>query len=523
MYSGDEKKMSSDRAIRADSTLNKFARHDPERVSVSIGDVSELGLYPRPERRHFSVLNIIALSFNICNSWSTIASSLAIAISARGPATLIYGILLSVTAYSATAASLAELASCYPTAGGQYHFTSILAPKRFSRGLSYACGSIATFSWIAIDAAATLLGAQMLLSIISFYLPSYAPEAWHYFLVYQAIHLVLFIYNLFALVKTPWVHNLGLLLTLCAFVVITITCLARSEKRSSEYVWATLDNNTGWPSGVTFLTGLATPAFMYAGLDASMHLAEECTEPEKTVPRALMATILIGFITGFAFSIAMCYGIQDLDSLISTTMPIYELWRQATRSDTAATAFLATSLTIIFFAVNAIIQTSSHLIWAFGRDNGLICSKQLSLMHASLGVPVWALIVEEVVVIICGCIYLGSTAAFNALINTAVILQIISFAIPCALLLLRGRSERFLAKGRWFCIPGWLGWVSNGIVVVYAVIELVFFDLPTSTPTTGSSMNYTCAVLATMAVFSGINWLVYARKHYKGPRIDLSS
>jgi len=49
----------------------------------------------------------------------------------------------------------------------------------------------------------------MLLSIISFYLPSYVPEAWHYFLVYQAIHLVLFIYNLFALVKTPWVHNLG--------------------------------------------------------------------------------------------------------------------------------------------------------------------------------------------------------------------------------------------------------------------------------------------------------------------------
>lgn len=221
-------------------------------------------------------------------------------------------------------------------------------------------------------------------------------------------------------------------------------------------------------------------------------------------------------------------------------MPIYELWRQATHSDTAATAFLATSLTIIFFAVNAIIQTSSHLIWAFGRDNGLICSKQLSLMHASLGVPVWALIVEEVVVIICGCIYLGSTAAFNALINTAVILQIISFAIPCALLLLRGRSERFLLKGRWFCIPGWLGWVCNGIVVVYAVIELVFFDLPTSIPTTGSSMSefdflldwrkfadivldYTCAVLATMAVFSGINWLVYARKHYKGPRIDLSS
>lgn len=35
----------------------------------------------------------------------------------------------------ACAATLAELASVYPTAGGQYHWTSILAPAKWSRGL----------------------------------------------------------------------------------------------------------------------------------------------------------------------------------------------------------------------------------------------------------------------------------------------------------------------------------------------------------------------------------------------------
>lgn len=110
-----------------------------------------------------------------------------------------------------------------------------------------------------------------------------------------------------------------MLLTLCTFVVVTITCLARSEKQNAEYVWATMESNTGWPSGVTFLSGLATPCFMFAGLDASLHLGEECTEPEKTVPKALITTVTIGFVTGFVFSIAMCYGIKDLESLISTT------------------------------------------------------------------------------------------------------------------------------------------------------------------------------------------------------------
>jgi choline transport protein len=107
-------------------------------------------------------------------------------------------------------------------------------------------------------------------------------------------------------------------LTLGTFVVVTITCLARSEKQSATYVWATMESNTGWPAGVTFLTGLATPCFMFSGLDASLHLAEECTEPEKTIPRALMSTVVIGFVTSLVFTVAMCYGIKDLDALVST-------------------------------------------------------------------------------------------------------------------------------------------------------------------------------------------------------------
>jgi choline transport protein len=235
--------------------------------------------------------------------------------------------------------------------------------------------------------------------------------------------------------------------------------------------------------------------------------------------------------------------VYELSSHDVYSMPIYELWRQATNSGAAATAFLVALLTIVFFVINAVQQTSSHLIWAFGRDNGLVCSRHLAKMHLTLSVPVWSLLANAGVVFIAGCIYLASTAAFNALINTTIILAMISFAIPCLLLMCRGRNEKFLAKDRWFRLPNWLGWTCNATVVVFAIIELVFFDLPTSLPTTASGMSkslclnyylvidilltsaidYTCAVLAAMALFSGVNWVVYARKHYKGPRIDLAT
>jgi choline transport protein len=73
--------------------------------------------------------------WNISNAWAAVAGTLALAISSGGTVTIIYGIIVVLLLVGCSAASLAELASVYPTAGGQYHWTSILAPKRWNRGL----------------------------------------------------------------------------------------------------------------------------------------------------------------------------------------------------------------------------------------------------------------------------------------------------------------------------------------------------------------------------------------------------
>ncbi len=97
-----------------------------------------------------------------------------------------------------------------------------------------------------------------------------------------------------------------------------ITCLALGDKQSSSTVWTNFDNETGWPAGVTFLTGLITPCLIFAGIDACFHLAEEATHPRKTVPRALLTTAALGGSCAFAFAVAMCYCITDLESLLES-------------------------------------------------------------------------------------------------------------------------------------------------------------------------------------------------------------
>ncbi|KAK4861972.1 hypothetical protein LT330_003110 [Penicillium expansum] len=405
----------------------------------------------------------------------------------RGPVTVIYGTIVASVVYFMVALSLAELASVYPTAGGQYHFASILAPAGWSRSVSYACGIMATFSWVGQNASVTVLGSQGILALAAFFNEGYTPQNWHYFLLFQAINIVFLFYNLFLLRKTSRIHDIAFCLTLLTFIISVVTCLVRADKQSSRFVWTEFDNNTGWPNGIAFLTGLVTPCFMFGGLDATLHLAEEVENPQRNIPRALISTVSIGFITGFCFSVGMSYTIKDLDTLLSSSWPIYPLWIQATKSVPAATAFMVALISITLLVVNSVQQTASRLTWSLARDDALLCSRWFS--KVMLEVPAPALLLNAGGTFILGCIFLASTAAFNAILGSAIILQMLSFAIPIFFLVWYKRSPSLPPEKRAFKLPGWAGWTANIITILWAIVELVFFNFPSAIPVSGSSMS----------------------------------
>lgn len=102
-------------------------------------------------------------------------------------------------------------------------------------------------------------------------------------------------------------------------MIVFITCLSRTSSfQSSTFVWTNFPlPQGGWKNhGVVFLTGMANPNFMFAGLDGAIHLAEECTNPSRAVPRALLSTVAVGFVTAFAFIIAMLYSLTDFDKVL---------------------------------------------------------------------------------------------------------------------------------------------------------------------------------------------------------------
>ncbi|KAK1249276.1 hypothetical protein MKX07_002792 [Trichoderma sp. CBMAI-0711] len=484
--------------------------------------IQVIQLNPQAVERDIGPLQIIALGFNIPNSWAGVATAFSAALTAGGPVSLIYGNFVSLAMYGSAAVTLAELASVYPTAGGQYHFASIMAPKRFNRSISYVCGMMATVSWVICSASVASITSLCIASIAEFY-GGYKASNWQLFLVSQALNLFALGYNLFLMKRTGWLHNAAFFLTLTTFLVICIVCLVRGDKQSSTWVWTNFEPSSGWPPAVSFFIGLSTHAYMFGGLDSALHLAEETLDASRTVPKALMSTIGLGFFSGFVFSVAMTYCIPSLDIFANDPVPIYKLWRITSKSDTAATVFLVIVIVIFTFILIAIQQTTSRLLWAMARDQGLIYSTRFAKLSLRLGdIPVAALLLDAGLIALCGCISLGSTAAFNALVGVFSMMQMTSFAIPAALLMYRKRSKKVLPRKRAFKVPEAMGWACNIGTVVAAVIETVFFTFPTILPVTGSNMNYAVVVLMVIAIVMALNWVLFARKHYQGPRIGIT-
>lgn len=105
------------------------------------------------------------------------------------------------------------------------------------------------------------------------------------------------------------------------------------------------------------------------------------------------------------------------------------------------------------------MTTSSRMVYAFARDGGLPASKWLAKVNTRLVVPLNALIFTGVLVIIFGCIFLGSTSAYNAIVSASVVALGITYAIPPAINCLRGR--KMLPASRPFVLPSALGWTCN--------------------------------------------------------------
>lgn len=330
------------------------------------------------------------------------------------------------------------------------------------KGISWATGWINVSGWIALTATGGLLGSQLVMGVISLFNPDFEPQRWQQFLIYVGYTLAAFLINTFLTRLLPYITQAAFIWSVVGFVVISIVVLACASPnyQSGHFVYGEFLNEVGWPNGFAWLLGLLQGALSLTGFDAVAHMIEEIPEPHLKGPKIVIYCILIGMFTGWVFLSVLLFVLTDVD-LVNTSAngPLLEILFQATNNKAGSTCLLMFPLICLLFATIGIMSTSSRMTWAFARDGGLPFSKFFAKVAPGLDTPVNSLLLTTVLVIIFGCIFLGSTSAFNAIVSASVVALGISYAIPPAINICRGR--RMLPADRAFKLPEWLGWTCN--------------------------------------------------------------
>lgn len=465
------------------------------------------------------------LGFSACTlcTWEATSALFSGAYLNGGPASVVYGFIVSVLGTLVIGASMAEMASISPIAGAQYHWTAEHAPRSWRAIMSYIQGWVTILGWQAGIASVCFIIATMIQYTALFNYPDYNPQRWHCTLIMIGFGLVAVLGNTLGKRLLPLWETLAGALHVIFFFLVMIGLLATSDKADNKAVWGTFINAGGWPSdGISFCLGFLTPAFALAGVDAVVHMSEETYKANKNIPRAMIGAIIINGLAGFSYILTVLYAITNPNDVLVLPLPIIGVFQQATHNAKATTAMMSAVILIFIMALFGIVASTSRLMWAFARDKGLPCSAYVSHLTEWNKCPSRAVVITGLVTSLLSLINIGSTTAFNALISLATIGFYFSYGIPILMFAIRRfSSERPIVFGPWSM--GRLGLPVNVLAILFCIFLIIFLPFPPILPVNGVNMNYAAPVFIFVMGFAAIDYIVRGRHHYVGPIKEVTS
>ncbi|KAJ5433462.1 uncharacterized protein N7458_012618 [Penicillium daleae] len=471
--------------------------------------------------RKFNIWSMLALAFCVLGTYSTFAQDLSSGLTNGGPITILWGLVLVTICNLCVALSLGELTSSMPTALGQAYWVHRLWNTPWGRFVSYMCAWINTFGWWTLTASQVAFMTEFILGMRTMFDPNWTGggQGWLNFVVYIGVVFLLTVVNVVSCRREqilPWINNFvgvwfgGLFVVMSLAMLISVGVKSGLSFQPGKFVFGAWINQTGWPDGITWFTGLVQAAYGLTAFDSVIHMVEEIPNPRRNAPRVIWMAVLFGAITGFIFMVVCLFCIQSVDNVTNADLPFMELMLETVGLKGGATLLAL----FIFNGIGqgiSVLTTASRLTWGFARDGGLPFSRYFSHVDPVWQVPARSLWGQGVVIAIVGVLYLFANTVLEAILSVSTIALTISYGMPILALLVVGRDKLppggSVHLGRW---GPWLNWTS----IVYCVITTVFFLFPGAPNPAPSDMNYAIAVFGVMLVISIAFWFIQGSRTY---------
>ena len=486
--------------------------------------------YAQELERRMSGFSNFAISFSIICILSGGINSLAQATSGAGGAAIGIGWPLGCFVSLVFAVAMAQISSAYPTAGGLYHWGSILG-NRFTGWVT---------AWFNLLGLVTVLGA---INVGTYYFFMGAVGTPYLGLEDTTTIRIVFLAVITGLQALVNHMGIGLTAKLTDFsgylifatsVALAAVCLIVADSYDIGRLF-TFTNYSGasggnvWPeSSLTwvFLLGLLLPIYTITGYDASAHTSEETVKAAETVPRGMVSSVLwsalFGYIMLCSFVLMIPASVTAADGTVTDGMAAAAgqgwnvfFWAMSEQVNPIVRDVLYIAILISQWLCGLATVTSvSRMIFAFSRDGGLPASKTLAKVSPTYRTPVAAIWTGSTLAVLfvwgSSLVSIGETPVYTIVVSCTVIFLFFSFAIPIALGLFAWGTSKWDKMGPWN--------LGEGVFKLFAVLSILamilIFVLGVQPPN-GVALWVTLGFL----VVTAIVWFVFEQRRFKGPPI----
>ena len=470
-----------------------------------------------------------------------------------GTAAVLIGWPLITVFVLAIAASMGEIASAYPTAGGLYYWASRMKNKNWGWWTAWLnlIGQFAIVAGINY-AAAGFINATIIDKIFggTFNTTEFIPNVLNGQLVTMGILMLVQLamniagINLVSLLNqvSVWWH----IVIVAAVVVLVFAAGKPDQSGLTLFAVQPLDtagtwqNNLGvvtfdygpaitYPVFLAFFFSLLQANWTYTGYDASAHVAEETVGARIASAWGIFLSVAVSAVVGFIFLFALTTHLPSMTALFPASLEDSATYSQYYFGGGVAVIaileynlgqlgdVLAAGIAIAMaFCGLSSVASAGRMLFAFSRDDGLPGSGWLKIVSHRYRTPANSLAAIVVVA------WLFTLAAFAvgasggpggggiAIVIITAISTIFLYAAYGVVIFLGATTNGWLKERVWS-----LGALSRPIAwlaVAWCVVLMILFSWPTSG-------NISWPFMVGAFILLVLYYFGWARSRFKGPRV----
>ncbi len=412
--------------------MSKDTTEKDRKVLHSLGYAQELS-------RSMGGFSNFAISFSIICILAGGISSFPAAFNSTGGGGAFVGWFVGGLFAMLVSLSMGQIASSYPTAGGLYHWGSILGGKFWGwltawfnlLGLVFVVSSVDVYLYL------VFFKGILLESVLAY--DTTAFTIWHQHAFVAAALITQALLNHYGIALTTKLTDLSGYLIFALTIVFIGALFIFSPVEQLDFTRLfTFTNYTGDAGGaviptatpnllLAFFFGLIYVMYTITGFDASGHTSEETHDAQVNVPRGMWTSVFYSWVFGLVMVAAFILTMPSIEEGAKQGFnSFFYVWGAS-----GMPYFLKLLLAIGFVFVNYIcalagLTSTSRMMYAFARDGGLPGSQFLSQVSTETRTPTYA-IWTAIVLAFISTLYAD---AFLILATGCAVFLYISYIIP---------------------------------------------------------------------------------------------